>query len=87
MWSSSCQEAFEKVKFVLLSTPVVLALNFQKKSFLMVDTSGVGAGAVLMQSDQRGSIILFVTSPASLIYLKETIRPVEKEILALVLAL
>ena len=51
MWSSSCQEAFEKVKSVLLSTPVVLAPNFQKQFLLMVDASGVGAGAVLMQSN------------------------------------
>ena len=45
VWSRSCQEAFEKVKSVLLSTPVVMAPNFQKQFLLMVDASSVGAGA------------------------------------------
>ena len=48
VWSTSCQDAFIKVKAVLMSTPVMLAPNFQKQFMLMVDASGVGAGAVLM---------------------------------------
>ena len=31
VWSQSCQEAFEKVKSVLLSTPVVMAPHFQRQ--------------------------------------------------------
>ena len=46
VWSRSCQEAFEKVKSILLSTPVVMAPNFQRQFLLMVDASGVGADAV-----------------------------------------
>ena len=42
------------MKSVLLSTPVVMAPNFQKQFLLMVDASDVGAGAVLMQSDSEG---------------------------------
>ena len=50
-WSLTCQDAFEKVKSVLLSMPVLSAQNFQKQFLLMVDASGVGVGTVLMQCD------------------------------------
>ena len=53
MWSTSCQDAFTKVKSVLTSLPVMLVPNFQKQFMLMVDASGVGAGAVLMQFDSN----------------------------------
>ena len=87
VWSRSCQEAFEKVKSVLLSTPVVMAPNFQKQFLLMVDASGVGAGAVLMQSDSEGiehPVCYFSCkfNPSQRNYLT-----IEKEALALVLAL
>ena len=53
-WSTNCQDAFMKVKSVLTSTPVLLIPNFQKQFMLMVDASGIGAGAVLMQYDSSG---------------------------------
>ena len=87
VWSRSCQEAFVKVKSVLLSTSVVMAPNFQKQFFLMVDASGVGAGVVLMQSDSEG-----IEHPVC--YFSRKFNPsqrnystIEKEALALVLAL
>ena len=49
VWSTSCQDAFTKVKSVFMST---LAPNFQKQFMLMVDASSVGA--VLMQFDSNG---------------------------------
>ena len=89
MWSRSCQEAFVKVKSVLLSTSLVLVMapNFQKQFFLMVDASGVGAGAVLMQSDSEG-----IEHPVCYFSCKfnpsqRNYSTIEKEALALVLAL
>ena len=87
VWSRSCQEAFEKVKSVLLSIPVVMAPNFQKQLLLMVDASGVGAGAVLMQSDSKG-----IEHPVCYFSCKfnpsqRNYSTIEKEALVLVLAL
>ena len=53
VWSSIYQNAIMKVKSVLMTSPVLLASNFQKQFLLMVDPSGVGAGAVLMQHDSK----------------------------------
>ena len=39
-----------KVKSVLTSTPVMLIPNFQKQFMLMVDASGIGAGAALINA-------------------------------------
>ena len=54
MWFTSCQNAFTRVRSVLMSVPVMLVPNFQKQFMLMVDATGVGAGAVLMQFDSDG---------------------------------
>ena len=43
-WSPRCQHAFEKVKQLLTSAPV---LSFPKRFILETDASGVGLGAVL----------------------------------------
>ena len=46
-WTPECQEAFDRVKAILLSSPVLTAPNFEKQFKLYVDASNVGAGAVL----------------------------------------
>lgn len=50
VWSAECQLAFESVKYVLCSSPVLAAPCFE------VDASQVGAGAVLLQSDDQGVV-------------------------------
>ncbi len=54
IWSSICQLSFENVKSLLCSAPVILAPCFDKTFTLHVDTSNVGAGAFLQQSDEDG---------------------------------
>ena len=49
-----CQAAFQQVKAMLSSQPILLAPDFQKSFLLMVDASDKGAGAVLMQQDEKG---------------------------------
>ena len=51
-WSSSCQAAFQQEK---LMRPILMTSDFQKPFLLMVDasTSNIGAGAMLMQSDDK----------------------------------
>jgi len=48
-WSSRCQHAFEKLKRLLTSAPILSFPNFTKRFILETDASGVGLGAVLSQ--------------------------------------
>lgn len=54
MWSKECQGAFEKIKSLLLSVPVLKAPDFEKPFKLQVDASDIGAGAVLLQEGHHG---------------------------------
>ncbi|XP_030839510.1 uncharacterized protein LOC763830 [Strongylocentrotus purpuratus] len=85
-WSSSCEIAFQKLKAVLMSKPVLDAPNFQKPFQLATDASDVGVGAVLLQMDDMGLL-----KPIS--YFSKKLNPhqrrystIEKECLGLVLA-
>ena len=48
-WAESCQLAFDKVKAISTSYPVLTAPDFSKDFKLAVDASDVGVGAVLLQ--------------------------------------
>lgn len=53
-WSHCCQEAFDNVKSVLCSPPVLAAPHMDQPFLLHVDAIDVGAGAVLFQCDDNG---------------------------------
>ncbi len=53
-WSAESQGAFETIKQLLCSSPVLAAPNFYLHFKLDVDVSTVGAGAVLLQEDEEG---------------------------------
>lgn len=53
-WSFYCQQAFENVKMLLSTAPVLAAPHFGSPFQIQVDTSQVGAGAVLLQTDEDG---------------------------------
>ena len=48
-----CQKSFDKVKNLLCLEPVLTAPDFSKPFQLAVDASDVGAGAVLLQSNDE----------------------------------
>ena len=54
IWSTQCQEAFDTVKALLCSAPVLAAPNFKKSFKLEVDASQIGTGAVLLQENGEG---------------------------------
>ena len=54
IWSGSCQQAFDNVRTVLCSPPVLMAPCMNRPFALQVDASDVGAGAVLFQSGSDG---------------------------------
>ena len=52
-WSEACHKSFDKVKNLLCLDPILSAPNFSKTFQLAVDGSDVGAGAGLLQSDDK----------------------------------
>ena len=54
VWSVGCQQAFDNVKSLLSTAPVLAAPQLDKPFQLQVDASQVGAGAVLLQTGESG---------------------------------
>ena len=53
-WSVEYGRAFDKLKEVLLSYPVLRNIDFSLPFILQVDVSDVGVGTVLSQNDEHG---------------------------------
>ena len=53
-WNDKCQDAFDRLKSIVKSAPVLLAPDFDKCFKLAVDASDVGIGAVHLQEDNNG---------------------------------
>jgi len=53
VWSPGCQQAFDRVKAILYSEPILVAPDFGKQFKLAVEASDVGAGSVLQQEDDQ----------------------------------
>ncbi|XP_030835976.1 uncharacterized protein LOC115921856 [Strongylocentrotus purpuratus] len=87
VWSDDCESAFNQAKALLSTNPVLMAPDFNQPFSMMVDASDVGAGAVLTQADAEG-----IDRPISFFSKKfsasqKNYSTVEKETLALILAL
>ena len=86
-WSDQCQEAFNKLKTILCNYPVLQAPDFARRFSLATDASDEAMGAVLLQQDDKG-----IEHPVAYFSRKFDVHQknystVEKELLALVLAL
>ena len=87
VWTEQCQCAFDKIKALLMSSPVLKAPDFKKQFKLVVDASDVGIGAVLMQEDSDS-----IDHPISYFSKKfdkhqRNYSTIEKECLAMLLSL
>ena len=88
IWTENCQKAFNQLKNVLCSKPVLSTPDLSKSFFIQVDACDTGVGAVLMQKDSETQIF----HPVS--YYSYKLKPhqqsyatVEKELLGIVLTL
>ncbi|XP_072182296.1 uncharacterized protein [Diadema setosum] len=84
-WSASCQDAFQKLKAVLMNDPVLIAPNFERSFQLATDASDRGVGAVLLQDDNGHSKPVCFFSK-KLNRHQQKYSTVEKECLSVVLA-
>jgi hypothetical protein len=52
VWSPECNEAFETLKRLLTTAPVLAQSDIEKSFDIYCDASGIGIGCVLMQEGQ-----------------------------------
>ena len=53
-WTDECQIAFNKLKELCTSTPILAYADYKKPFQLHIDASDLGLGAVLYQQDNEG---------------------------------
>ena len=53
-WTDECQVAFDKLKELCMSTPILAYANYKKLFELQTDASDLGLGVVLYQKDDEG---------------------------------
>ena len=87
LWNDKCEQAFEELKAILMSAPVLSAPDFDDQFKLAVDARDVAAGAVLLQEDKRGVDLLICYFSKKFNTNQRNDSTVQKECLALVLAL
>ena len=74
-WNDKSQDAFDRLKAILKSAPVLLAPDFDKCFKLAVAASDVGIGVFLLQEDNNGIVIQFVTFLRSLTNIRKITLP------------
>jgi hypothetical protein len=82
IWTSECQEAFEKVKHALTNAPVLAPPDLGKPFELVLDASGVGLGAILLQDGRPVAFESRKLSPA-----EQNYTVTEQEMLGVIHAL
>ena len=55
-WTQECQEAIDRLKELLTTSPVLAFPNFEKPFTIETDASGVGLGAILAQEGEDGEV-------------------------------
>ena len=87
MWDDTCQKAFQELKVLLKSTPVLAGPDFDAPFKLAVDIGDVAACAVLLQEDKDGVDHPVCYFSKKFSESKRNYSTTEKECLVLVLAL
>ena len=56
VWSGNCERAFQRLKELLTTTPILKYPDFSRPFILETDASGCGLGAVLAQEQPDGRV-------------------------------
>ena len=85
IWTEQHQQAFETLKKVITTYPVLRNPDFDKQFILQTDSSDRGIGAVLLQESEGKKLpVLFISK--KLLHRERHYSTVEKECLAIVRA-
>ena len=87
VWTDDCQMAFDKVKLLLQKSPVLKSPDYEKPFKLIIDSSDVGTGSVLVQESSDGLDHPVSYFSKKFLKYQKNYSVVEKETLGLVLAL
>ena len=87
LWSTEFDVAFEKLKAVLVNTPVLTAPDFNRQFKLAVDASDAAVSAVLLQESSDGIDHPICYFSRKLSKAQKNYSTIEKELLGLILAL
>ena len=87
VWTDDCQLAFDKVKLLLQKCPVLKSPDYEKPFKLIIDSSDVGTGSVLVQEASDGLDHPVSYFSKKFLKYQKNYSVVEKETLGLVLAL
>lgn len=87
VWSPACQAAFDKIKLILSTEPVLKLPDFSKQFIIETDTSDVGLGAVLLQMGNDDVLHPICYHSSKLKSHQRGCATIEKEALSLLSAL
>ena len=87
VWTDDCQLAFDKVKLLLQNSPVLKCPDYKKPFKLIIDSSDVGTGSLLVQEASDGLDHHVSYFSKKFLKYQKNYSVVEKETLDLVLAL
>ncbi len=83
-WGSEQESSFKDLKHTLTHATVLVFHNFDDPFIIFTDTSGVGIGAVLMQTDRAGKQHVIVFASRALTPAEKHYSVIHLEILAVV---
>lgn len=59
VWTQECDNAFSKIKELLVRGPVLSCPDYSVPLIIQTDASGYGLGAVLVQPHQNGDRVIY----------------------------
>lgn len=84
VWDAECEEAFQKLKVALASSPVLRSPDFSRPFYVQTDASGTGIAAVLSQMSDEGEEHPIAYESRKLLPREKAYPAIEKECLAIV---
>ena len=85
-WSQACEDAFDKLKTMLVSPPIMRSTNWELPFEIMCGTSDYAIGAVLGQREDKKAFVIYYANK-TLDSAQSNYTTMEKEFLAVVFAL